>query len=172
MGDAPGDVWIAAYALGIAAAAATVFLRRDASLLRGRSLFIFTLAYVTLALGSLWLRQGAIPARVLIAGVAAVAVTASLAPWWFVLGGPRASVVETIEVCLGRVCARYERVDGGFVMAVPGGGLHLRLHALPTERFTVLSFRARPAHRKGALFQRLLAKQYRGVLPTLRVTMR
>lgn len=168
----PGAVWLAGYAAVVVICAATMWLRAEPTLVRGRSVFLFTALYVALAWGAIALREGAVPSRVLVAGVVALGATALLAPWWFVLGGPRAAIFETMEVCFGRVCAQYERTDGGFVMTVPGGGLHVRLHALPTGRATVLSFRARPAHRKGELFQRLFGKQYQGVLPTIRIRMR
>jgi hypothetical protein len=86
-----------------------------------------------------------------------------------VLGGPRAAVVSTLEVCLGRVCAVYERRDAGFVMTHPAGPLHISVHALPWTRVSAVSLRARPTYKKADLFRRLFAKQYRGVLPTPRI---
>jgi hypothetical protein len=169
-----GDFWLLAYAALIVVSAATVLVRREATLVRGGSVFLFTIAYVALAAVVLAWRSGvaAVPARVAIAGVVLLAVTALLAPWWFVLGGPRSEVVSVMEVCFGRVCAQYERVGEGFRMTVPGGGLHIQLHTLPLGRVTVVSFRARPPHRKGELFRRLFVKQYRGALPTIRIRMR
>jgi hypothetical protein len=178
----PGDVWLAVYASVVVVCAATVLLRREPTLVRGRSVFLFTLVYVALAWVFLAWRHGAVtahavPPRVLIVALVALGVTALAAPWWFVLGGPRTAVIATMELCFGRVCAQYDRVDAGFVMKVPGGaagggGLHVGLHALPWSRVTAVSFRARPPHRKSDLFRRLLVKQYAGVLPTIRIRMR
>lgn len=169
-----GDVWLAGYAALAIVCAATVLLRREPTLVRGRSIFLFTLLYAALAWGFLAWRDGggAVPTRVWIAGVVALGVSALVAPWWFVLGGPRTAVIAIMEICFGRVCAQYEHVDAGFVMTVPGGSLDVGLYALPSSRVTVLSFRARPAHRKSDLFRRLLVKQYQGPLPTIRIRMR
>jgi hypothetical protein len=169
----PGDVWLAAYAALAVICAATVLLRHEPTLVRGRSIFLFTVLYVAIAWGFLAWREAVVPPRVWITAVVALGVSALVAPWWFVLGGPRTAVVAIMEICFGRVCAQYEHVDAGFVMTVPGGGgLHVGLYALPSSRVTVLSFRARPAHRKSDLFRRLLVKQYQGPLPTIRIRMR
>jgi len=168
----PGDAWLAGFAALVVVCAATVLVRREPTLIRGSTVFLFTVLYVALAWAFLAWREGAVPPRLLITGAVALAVGALMAPSWFVLGGPRSDVVAMIEVCFGRVCAQYARAGTGFVMTVPGGGLHVRIHTLPTKRMTVLSLRARPAHKKSDLFRRLLVKQYRGVLPTMRIRMR
>lgn len=150
----------------------TVAVRREPSLVRGRSVFLFTLAYVAIGLAALSWSDRAVPGGVVLAALLIVAAAGVLAPWWFVLGGPRSAVIATLEICFGRVCAAYERTTHGFVMTVPGGRLHVNAHALPNGRFTLVWFRARPEHRKGVLFRRLFAKQYRGPLPTLRIRIR
>lgn len=165
----PATAWLAGYAGLVVLAALTVLLRREPSLLRGRPAFTFTLAYLAAAWAHLAWRDVVPPVLVVGAAAVALAATAAAAPWWFVIGGPRAAVVSTLEVCLGRVCAVYERTPAGFVMAVPAGGLHIGVHALPFTRVTVVSLRPRPPHRKGDLLGRLFVKQYRGVLPTLRI---
>jgi hypothetical protein len=167
----PGDVWLAGFAALVIVCAATVLLRREPTLVRGGTIFFLSALYVALACGFLAWRGDSVPPHVLIAGLLALAVSASLAPWWFVLGGSSNAVIAIMEECFKRVCARYERSDAGFVMSVPGGGLHIRLHDLSPARVTALSFRARPAHRKGDLFLRLLRKQYHSVLPTIRIRM-
>ena len=152
----------------------TVFVRPEPTLLRGRTVLLFTVLYVAVASGFLAWRDADIPSGVLIAAIVALIASALMAPWWFVLGGPHTAVDAIIEICFGRICATYERSDTGFVMLVPGGGgLHVGVHALPSSRITVLSLRARPGpmHKKGDLFRRLLVKQYHGVLPTIRIRM-
>lgn len=170
----PADTWLAGFAALVVVCAATVLARPEPTLVRGSTVLRVTALYVALAWGVLAWHDSAIQMRGIIAAGAALILSASMAPWWFVLGGHRTAVASIIEVCFGRVCAQYERTDAGFVMSVPGGGLHVGLHALASSRMTVLSFRARPSrtrHKKGDLFQRLLVKQYRGVLPVIRIQM-
>jgi hypothetical protein len=50
---------------------------------------------------------------------------------------------------------------------VPGGSIRLRI--APAGRSTVIVFVASAKHRKTHLFRRLLAKQYRSVMPTIRI---
>jgi hypothetical protein len=169
------NAWLAGYAAIVALCAITVLVRREPTLLRGRSAFIFTTLYVALAAASIaWRHTRSTPASPLAIASAAIAltITAIAAPWWFVLGGPRAAVVSTLEICLGRVCAVYERKDAGFIMTIPAGGMHISVHALPWTRVSVVSLRAKPPYRKADLLRRLFAKQYRGVFPTLRIRIR
>ena len=166
------DVWLAGYAAIVLIAAATVLVRREPTLVRGRSVFLFTAAYFALAAAAALWRDGAVPPRLWITAIVVVLITAASTPWWFILGGPRSAVIDTMQVCFGRVCATFEHVERGFVMAVPGGGLHIALHAAPMGRATVVSFSARPAHKKADLFRRLFVKQYRGVLPTVNIRIR
>jgi hypothetical protein len=167
----PGGAWAAAivYAGLVAVSAATVLLRPEPSLVRGRHAFVFTVLYVAAAWAMLRSSATAIPAPLMALAGAAVVSTAALAPWWFVLGGPRAAVVSTLEVCLGRVCAVYERTEAGFQMKVPTGDMLISVRALPWTRVTVISLRSRPRHRKSDLLRRLFAKQYRGAFPTPRI---
>jgi hypothetical protein len=165
----PGVPWVAAYAALVVLSIATVMLRPEPTLLRGRTLFLFTAVYVALAWGWLAWRGGPPTPQALAIGGAALIVSAAATPWWFVFGGARTVLISTIEVCFGRVCAQFERTHSGFMMTVPGGGMHVRMHTFLAPRVTMVSFRTRPAHRKGQLFQRLLLKQYRGVLPTIRI---
>lgn len=170
----PGDAWLVAFAGLVLVSAVTVLVRPEPTLLRGGTALGFVALYVAFAWAVLALRGDAIPPRAIIAAVAALVVTGLMAPWWFVLGGHRAGVISTIEVCFGRVCAEYQRTGSGFVMSIPGGDLHVGLHALASRRLTVISLRARPSHakhKKGDLFRRLLVKQYRGVLPVIRIRM-
>jgi hypothetical protein len=168
----PADAWLAGYAAIVVLCAITVLVRREPTLLRGRSAFTFTTVYVALAWASVaWCGVG-VPPIGLGAAVVALVITAIAAPWWFVLGGPHATVVSTLEVCLGRVCAVYERGDAGFIMKIPAGGMRITVHMLPWTRVSVVSLRARPPHRKADLLRRLFAKQYRGVFPTPRIRIR
>jgi hypothetical protein len=168
----PGNAWLAGYAAIVALCAITVLVRREPTLLRGRTAFAFTALYVALAWAALaWREARVFPFSPFGLGAAALAImiTGIAAPWWFVLGGPRAAVVSTLEVCLGRVCAVYERKDTGFIMQIPAGGMRISVHALPWTRISVVSLRARPPYKKADLLRRLFAKQYRGVLPTPRI---
>ena len=171
----PGNAWLAGYAAIVALCAITVLVRREPTLLRGRSAFTFTTLYVALAWVSVAWRDARVSPFSLFstfdlgAAAVAIAITGIAAPWWFVLGGPRATVVSTLEVCLGRVCAVYERTDAGFIMKIPAGGMRISVRALPWTRISVVSLRAKPPHKKGDLLRRLFAKQYRGVLPTPRI---
>ena len=169
---APADAWLAGYAAVVATAALTILLRRAPTLLRGSVVFLFTIAYLVIATAALLWSGTGIPARAICAAVGLALLTGAMAPWWFVIGGPRTAIGEIIETCFGRVCARYERTSRGFLMTVPGGGLHVGLHPLGTDRMTALRFRERPPHKKGELFRRLLIKQWSGPLPTIRIRIR
>ena len=166
----PGTAWLLGFVAVLAVSAVTIAVRREPTLVRGSLVFRFTILYVAAAWGVFAWRTGGVPPRMLIAGIIALVITLAMAPWWFVVGGPRTAVVTLIEVCFGRVCAQFRRTESGFAMTVPGGDLHVGVHA-PLGKLTLLSFRQKPPHRKGQLFRQLLRKQYRGALPTVRIRM-
>lgn len=168
----PADAWLAGYAAVVAAAALTILLRRAPTLLRGSAVFLFTSGYVGIAAVALVWTGAVVPARAIAMAVVLLALTGAAAPWWLVVGGPRAAVGEIVETCFGRVCARYERTSRGFLMTVPGGGLHVGLHPMGTDRLTAMRFHEQPPHKKGELFRRLLIKQWSGPLPTIRIRIR
>lgn len=165
----PGSAALLGYGAIVALCAITVFVRREPTLLRGRSAFIFTTLYVAVAFVSIAWQHAHVSPFAVGAAIVAIVITGIAAPWWFVLGGPRAAVVSILEVCLGRVCAVYERTDAGFLMKMPAGGMRISVHALPWTRVSILSLRAKPPYKKADLLRRLFAKQYRGVFPTLRI---
>jgi hypothetical protein len=168
----PDNAWLAGYAAIVASCAITVLLRREPTLLRGRSVFTFTTLYVAVAWASVAWRQARVSPFSSVdlgAAAAAIAITGIASPWWFVLRGPHAAVISTLEVCLGRVCAVYERKDAGFLVKNPAGRMRISVHALPWTHVSVVSLRAKPPYKKADLLRRLFAKQYRGVFPTLRI---
>ena len=86
---------------------------------------------------------------------------------WWVIGARPDAVTTTIEECASRLCAPSARATGACTVTVPGGAVQLRV--VPVGASTMIVFVASARHRKALLFRRLLAKQYRPVMPTLRL---
>jgi hypothetical protein len=150
---------------------ALAVLRRGATLWRGGSFVIFNALFVVVALGTTAGSAGALP-RVLATASGMLLLTSwTLKSRWLVVGDGEASVAAAIEESARRVCAECERVDGGYHVPLSGGELRVRVRRVGA-RCTLLTFDAPPGHRKAQLLQRLLAKQYHGALPTLRIPMR
>jgi hypothetical protein len=83
------------------------------------------------------------------------------------VGAEPPAVTATIEECASRLCAPTERAAGVCTVTVPGGAMRLRISA--AGRSTMIVFASSATHRKVHLFRRLLAKQYRPVVPTIRL---
>ena len=160
-------VWAAIYAALVVLAAVVVLARREPTIVRGDWVFLLTALYVLLAAVVTALRGGRFSLGVL-AGTVVVLVAGWLVQsrWW-VVGATSDAVVVTIEECASRLCAPSERSASGCTVTVPGGAVRLRI--APAGASTMIVFLASAKHRKAHLFRRLLAKQYRPVIPTIRI---
>ena len=144
-----------------------VLVRREPTIVRGDWIFLLTSLYVLLTGAVTALRGDRFSLGMLVATVLVL-----LAGWyaqsrWWVIGVRPDAVAATIEECAGRLCAPAERASGSCTVTVPGGSIRLRI--APAGRSTVIVFVASAKHRKTHLFRRLLAKQYRSVMPTIRI---
>ena len=160
-------VWAAIYAALVALAAVVVFARHEPTIVRGDWVFLLTALYVLLAAVTTALRGGRFSL-----GVLGGTTLVLLAGWlvqsrWWVVGARTDAVAVTIEECASRLCAPAERSASGCTVSVPGGAIRLRIS--PAGRSTMIVFVASARHRKAHLFRRLLAKQYRSVIPTIRL---
>jgi hypothetical protein len=159
--------WAAVYVVLVVAASVVVLARREPTIVRGDWIFLLTALYVLLAAAVTAMRGGRFSL-----GVLAGTVLVLLAGWlvqsrWWVIGQDSHAVVAAIEECASRLCAPSARGSNECTVTVPGGAVHLRV--APVGRSTMIVFVASARHRKAHLFRRLLAKQYRSVMPTIRL---
>jgi hypothetical protein len=159
--------WAAAYVALVLAASVVVRARREPTIVRGDWIFLLTALYVLIGAAVTALRGGRLSL-----GVLSGAVVVLLAGWfiqsrWWVIGQDSGAVVTAIEECASRLCAPSARGSDHLTLAVPGGVVHLRV--APVGRSTMIVFVASARHRKVQLFRRLLAKQYKSVMPTIRL---
>ena len=159
--------WAAVYVALVAVATAVVLARREPTIVRGDWVFLVTALFVLVAAVVTAARGGRFSL-----GELAVTVFVLLAGWmvqsrWWVVGANAETVTATVEECASRLCAPASRAPGECTVTVPGGVMRLRI--APAGRSTMLVFMASARHRKVQLFRRLLAKQYRSVMPTIRL---
>lgn len=163
-------VWAAAYAAFALAAVLIVLARREPTVVRGDWLFLVTALYLLAAALVTALRGGRFTLGALV-----VVVLVLVAGWlaqsrWLIVGAEASAVSATIDECASRLCTTAARAAAECAIAVPGGVLRLRV-APAAGHSTMIVFVASARHRKAELFRRLLAKQYRPVVPTIRVGM-
>jgi hypothetical protein len=159
--------WAAVYFALVVVASMVVLARREATIVRGDWVFLLTALFVLMAVVVTGLRGGRFSL-----GEVAGTVVLLLAGWfvqsrWWVVGADPVAVAATIEECASRLCAPSARTAGACTVTVPGGAVRLRI--APAGGSTVIVFVASARHRKAVLFRRLLAKQYRAVIPTIRL---
>ena len=159
--------WAAAYVLIAVAATTVVLARREPTVVRGDWVFLVTALFVVLAATVTALRGGRFSLGELSVTVLVLVAGLLLQSRWWVIGANAATVGGTVDECAARLCAPTTRAGHDAIVTVPGGVIRLRI--APTGSSTVIVFVASAKHRKVALFRRLLAKQYRSVLPTLRI---
>ena len=161
---------IAYFVLGLVATA-IVLARREPTVVRGDWLFLVTALYVLVA-ATVTAARGERFSSGALAGAVAVLIAGWLVQsrWWVVRAAP-ATVLATIEECASRLCAPATSSASTCVVTVPGGQVRLRIGPAAGGS-TVIEFVASTRHRKTELFRRLLAKQYRPVIPTVRLGQR
>ena len=160
-------VWAGVYLTIVIAAVAIVLARREPTIVRGDWFFFLTSLFVLLAATVTGLRGDRVSLGVLVVTVLVLLVGWYAHSRWWVIGARPDVVTATIEECAGRLCAPAASASGACTVTVPGGAIRLRI--APAGRSTVIVFLASAKHRKTHLFRRLLAKQYRSVMPTIRV---
>lgn len=161
-------VWAAVYVGLVVVAAVIVLARREPTVVRGDWVFLLTALYVLAAAVITAVRGGRFSL-----GVLAGTVMVLIAGWlvqsrWWVVGVASSVVAVTIDECASRLCAPTASSPGECAVTVPGGAIRLRI-APAGRRSTMIVFVSSAKHRKSELFRRLLAKQYRSVMPTIRL---
>jgi hypothetical protein len=77
-------------------------------------------------------------------------------------------VRRVLERCFAMVRVSFERAGEGYVVRVAADRLEIGIRAV-FRRSVQLRFRGGGRHRKMALLKALVAKQFRGVLPRIRI---
>ena len=161
--------WAAAYLVVALVAMVLVLARREPTIVRGDWVFLLTSAFVLLAASVTALRGERLSLGALVGTVVVLVAGWFVQSRWWVVGASSSAVATTIDECASRICAPATRAGNEATVAVPGGAVRLRI--APAGGSTVIVFVTRSRHRKADLFRRLLAKQYRSVMPTIRLGM-
>lgn len=177
-------VWIAAYLAVILAGCLLAALRSEPTLLAGSSFLVFNAGFAAVSLSVTLLWGPAVSGQetayaVLMTFWALLLLGSWIArSFWLIARARSGEIGAAVESCLGKVRLAFEKSHGGFsVAAVAASGdtrpwdLRIRIGDLPPRCVLVL-FQGRARHRKLELLKDLLAKQFRGVLPRLRVRTR
>ena len=159
--------WAAAYVVVMVVAAAVVLGRREPTIVRGDWVFLVTSLFALLAATVTALRGERFSLGVLATTVVVLAAGWLVQSRWWVVGASSTAVAATIDECASRICAAATRTGAESTVTIPGGPLRLRVAS--AGQSTMIVFVASPRHRKADLFRRLLAKQYRSVMPTIRL---
>lgn len=159
--------WAIAYVVLLTIAAILVLARREPTIVRGDWVFLLTSVFVLVAALASAFRGERFSLGVLAATVLVLLIGWFAQSRWWVIGAPSATVKATVDECASRLCAPATHNAGESTIGVPGGAMRLRI--APAGGSTVIVFIASAKHRKVELFRTLLAKQYRSVMPTIRV---
>jgi hypothetical protein len=162
-------VWAAVYAVLGVVACVVVLARREPTIVRGDWVFLSTALFALLAVVVTTLRGGRFSLGVLAGTIAVLVAAWGMHSRWWVIGVEPSAVLATIEECASRLCAPAARDARHCTVTIPGDTL--RLSVVPAGQSTMIVFRSSARHRKAHLFRRLLAKQYRSVMPTIRLGM-
>ena len=160
-------VWAAVYLMLAMAATVVVLARREPTVVRGDWVFLLTAMFVLVAALVTAVRGERFSLGELVAVVLVLVAGWLVQSRWWVVGASAAAVGVTVDECASRLCAAAARSGRDATVTVPGGAIRMRI--APAGQSTVIVFVSSTKHRKVALFRRLLAKQYRSVVPTIRL---
>ena len=160
--------WAVAYVALALVATAVVLARREATIVRGDWVFLLTALYVLAAAVVTAARGGRFSLGELAASALVLVAGWFVQSRWWVIGAPAAAVTGAVEECASRLCAPATSAAGTCTVSVPGGAIRVRVTPV-TASSTMLVFEMSTRHRKVELFRRLLAKQYRAVMPTIKL---
>ena len=160
--------WAIAYVALALVATAVVLARREPTIVRGDWVFLLTALYVLTAAVVTAVRGGRFSLGELVASEIVLVAGWFVQSRWWVIGAPAPAVAGAVEECASRLCAPATSTPGTCTVSVPGGAIRLRITPA-TASSTMIVFEMNTRHRKVELFRRLLAKQYRAVMPTIKV---
>ena len=160
--------WAVAYVALALVATAVVLARREPTIVRGDWVFLLTALYVLAAAVVTAARGGRFSLGELAASAAVLVAGWFVQSRWWVIGAPAAAVAAAVEECASRLCAPATSTTGACTVSVPGGAIRLRISPVSASS-TMIMFQMSTRHRKVELFRRLLAKQYRAVIPTIKL---
>lgn len=180
-------VWIAAYLAVLLAGCLLAAVRSEPTVLGGSSFLVFNAAFVAVSLTVSLLSGQAVSGQAVGHAVSAALTTfwalLLLGSWiarsfWLIIRAGSGEVREIVETCLVMVRIAFEKSQCGFTVAAGPTSvatrpveLRIRIRDLPPG-CALIRFQGRARHRKLELLKHLLAKQFRGVLPQLRVRTR
>ena len=157
-----GYVAAALGALGLAA------LRRRPVLLRGRTLLAFTVLFAVASTAASVTATGSVPAALLVFEVAALAAAWGARGRWLIVHATPEAVGAAVERCTRMLCASVERAGDAYAVPLAGGALRLTVRRA-SRQAAVVAFAGATRQKKAVLLRRLLAKQYDGVLPRIKL---
>ena len=160
--------WAIAYVAVGLVASALVLARREPTIVRGDWVFSLTALYLLLTTVAVVLRGDGVTLGMIVTIVVVLTATWLVRTRWWVIGAPSHAVATTMQDCAARLCAPAAVSDGVCTIQVPGGAVRLRIAPMASAS-TVIVFLSSTRHRKTELFRRLLTKQYRPVMPTIRI---
>jgi len=160
--------WTIAYVAVGLVASALVLARREPTIVRGDWVFLLTALYVLVATVVTVIRGDGISLGMMLTIAVALVATWLVRARWWVIGAPSHTVATTMQDCAARLCAPAALSGGVCTVQVPGGAVRLRIAPVATAS-TMIVFLSSTQHRKTELFRRLLTKQYRPVMPTIRI---
>ena len=161
-------LWAIAYVAVGLVASALVLTRREPTIVRGDWVFLLTALYVLVATVVAIVRGDGLTLGMVMTVAVALAATWLVRTRWWVIGASFHRVAATLQDCAARLCAPAALSDGVCTVQVPGGAVRLRITPM-TATSTMIVFLSSTRHRKTELFRRLVTKQYRSVMPTIRI---
>lgn len=180
-------VWIAAYFAVLLAGCLLAAVRTEPTALGGSSFLFFNAAFAAVSLIAQILSVQAVSGQAMGHAVSPALTTfwalMLLGSWiarssWLIIRAGSSEVREVVETCLVKVRIAFEKSQCGFTVAAGPTSvatrpvkLRIRIRDLPPS-CALIRFQGRARHRKLVLLKHLLAKQFRGVLPHLRVRTR
>jgi hypothetical protein len=164
----PAGPWIAGYIGALVIWWLVLAASTSATLWRGSSLVFLNGAFVVASVVTMLFRQLSPSSALVGFDIILLGLVLPLRGVWLTLHVPMSEVERILEECFTRTRARYTRAGADYVLTVADREMRVNL-SVPIRGVVRVGFRGNTRSKKAQLIRALIAKQFQGSLPTLKI---
>jgi hypothetical protein len=163
-----GRPWVAGYIGALVIWWLLLAAGKSPTLWRGSSLAFLNVAFTVASLVTMLIRQLRPSSALVGFDVILLGLVLLLRDMWLTLHVQMSEVARILEECFTRTRAVYSRAGGGYVLTVADREMRVNL-SLPVRGVVRIGFRGNTGSKKAKLIRALIAKQFRGSFPAVKI---
>jgi hypothetical protein len=163
-----GRPWVAGYIGALVIWWLLLAAGKSPTLWRGSSLAFLNVAFIVASVVTMLIRQLRPSSALVGFDVILLGLVLLLRGVWLTLHIATSEVERILEECFTRTRAVYTRAGGDYVLTVADREMRVNL-SVPIRGIVRIGFRGNTGSKKAQLIRALIAKQFRGSFPVLKI---